>query len=164
MSKGTRINRDGDLLHLVSVAWRLGLGVFIGLVILACGLFINLQGARAETIQSNTNTNTNTNEQKQEQTQNNDQKVDIELKQNVSTAISKPAVEATAEATISANIAKSPETGVSTASMAAIFGALPFGLFMARFGKLKRVAFKGASMSGLGNVLVGLRTRGGRIA
>src|SRR3989344_7555536 len=151
MSKGTRINRDGDLLHLVSVAWRLGLGVFIGLVILACGLFINLQGARAETIQSNTNTNTDTNGQKQEQTQNNDQKVDIEVKQAATSSASSTSKvkEATAEATVSADIAKSPETGVSTALMAAIFGALPFGLFMARFGKLKRVAFKGASMSGL---------------
>ncbi len=98
-----------------------------------------------------TNTNNNSSEQHQEQTQNNNQTVNVTVNQTVTNG----QVAGTRSA-----ITKSPETGLSVLAMTTMFGILPFGLFLARYGiGKKRIVPEKISLSELGSRLVGKRLK-----
>lgn len=109
-------------------------------------------------VATSTNTNNNSNEQHQDQTQNNNQTVNVTVNQTTT------ATTGQVEGTKSANITKSPETGVSVLSMTTMFGILPFGLFLARFGKRRKLAVEQINLATLGNALVRIRTKGAKKA
>lgn len=69
-------------------------------------------------------------------------------------------IEATREATAAATITKTPETGVSVLGMTTVFSLLPFGLFLARYGKGRKLVTEQINLASLGQTLVNLRSRG----
>ncbi len=97
-------------------------------------------------------TNTNNNSQNQSQTQNNDQTVNVTVNQTTT-------VTGQVEGTKSATITKSPETGVSVLGMTTMFGLLPFGLFLARYGRGRKLVSEQINLASLGQALVSLRSK-----
>lgn len=104
---------------------------------------------------TNTNNNDNSNSQNQEQTQNNNQTVNVTVNQTTTGQV---------EGTRSAVITKTPETGVSVLGMTTMFSLLPFGLFLARFGKGRKLVTEQINLASLGQTLVSLRSRGAKKA